>query len=168
MRSNRQLHCRASTELFVHYSYLRREFGYARRAKLFRTPSSKPTPPFATPTTISRHQSPANLSPTAIIHPFGHPGSQLLMPASSLLCVRLQTAAYTAYHYPSTVQNSTKTEERVLETMSDALASPCGREARLSHASLECTHILVRLPSPCRSCNTKLQSVAWRVTALKM
>ena len=28
----------------------------------------------------------------------------------------------------------------------------------LSHASLRCRHIVVRLPSPCRSCNTKLQS----------
>jgi hypothetical protein len=28
----------------------------------------------------------------------------------------------------------------------------------LSHVSLKCTHIVVRLPSPCRSCNIKLQS----------
>jgi hypothetical protein len=30
----------------------------------------------------------------------------------------------------------------------------------LSHVSLECNHIVVRLSSPCRSCNTKLQSRA--------
>src|SRR5271170_6803684 len=31
---------------------------------------------------------------------------------------------------------------------------------QLSHASLRCPTIVVRLPSPCRSCNTKLQSRA--------
>jgi hypothetical protein len=31
---------------------------------------------------------------------------------------------------------------------------------RLSHVSLRCRHIVVRLPSLCRSCNTKLQSRA--------
>ena len=40
------------------------------------------------------------------------------------------------------------------------LVQSFGATMHVSHASLRERHILVRLPSPCRSCNTKLQSRA--------